>query len=94
MRSELQNGVNLLVRHAKFFNQFIHAHVFDVLEHGRNGRPGAFKHPCAAPFAGNAFHGGALGPIEVGHVSYSLSSLLFSTVLLFHARSFCESALR
>ena len=40
----------------------------DLNEYGGNRRPGAFENPCAAPLAGDALHGGALGPIESCHI--------------------------
>jgi hypothetical protein len=76
-RGELQNSMNLFARHAKFFDEFINRHVFQVLEHYRNRRPGAFKYSCAASLAGNALDGGALGPIKSCHVGSLLSLAVF-----------------
>jgi hypothetical protein len=74
MRRELQNSLNLLPRHAKFFHQLVNAHILKVLEHGGDRHPGAFKHPRTAALAGDALHGGALGPIESCHNRNALSS--------------------
>jgi len=61
---ELQDGLNLLSRHAEFLHQLIDAHVPKIFKHCRNGSAGPSENPCAADFAGDAFHGGALRPIE------------------------------
>ena len=68
---ELQNRMNLFARDAKFCDQFIHRHVFQVLEDGRNRRARAFKHPCAAPLAGDALDRGAFLPIKARHAVLS-----------------------
>jgi hypothetical protein len=71
---ELQDSLNLFPRHPKFFHQLVNAHILKVLEHSGYRRSGAFKHPCAAPLAGDALYGGALGPIESCHVRTLISS--------------------
>src|SRR5271157_1961646 len=43
---------------------------FKVLENGGNRHTGVLKHPCTAYLAGDALHGGILGPIESCHVLY------------------------
>jgi len=65
--NEIQNGMHLFARDAEFLDQFVHGHVLDVLEHDRNGHPGAPEDPSAAALAGDAFHCRALGPIEICH---------------------------
>src|SRR5271157_2257346 len=43
---------------------------FKVLENGGNRHAGVLKHPCTAYLAGDALHGGTLGPVESCHVLY------------------------
>jgi hypothetical protein len=71
VRSELENGVNLLARQSEFLHEFIDAHVLNVLEDGGNRCSRAFEYPCAAALAGNAFHSGALRPIDCRHLPNS-----------------------
>jgi hypothetical protein len=65
---KLQHGGDLLAGERILFHQFFNRHaVLQVLKHDRNRRPCVFEHPCAAHLAGDAFDGGALGPVERGH---------------------------
>jgi len=68
---ELKHGVDLFPRDIELLNDlFYGGSGFEVLEHGGHGHAGVLEHPCAAQSAGNAFDGGALGPIESCHALY------------------------
>jgi hypothetical protein len=56
VRSELQDSLNLLAGNPEFLDQFINAHVLQVLEHRGNGSSRTPENPCAAAFTGDALH--------------------------------------
>ena len=66
---EIEDGYDLFPRNWVLFDDFIYGYaVVKILENESNRRPRIPKRPTTAHLAGNAFHGGALGPIETCHV--------------------------
>src|ERR1035437_5416680 len=64
---EVKDRLDLLASHVELFHHFGDAHVFEVLEDGCYGQAGIAEDPGATDFAGDAFDGGALRPIEIRH---------------------------
>jgi len=61
-----QDGLDLLTSYArKPLQKVVNAGTrFQVLEKGFDGNAGSFENPSAAHLSGDAFDGGALGPVE------------------------------
>jgi hypothetical protein len=61
---ELEDRSNLFARNIELFDDFVNGQaIFEVLEDGCYGHACAAENPRATQFAGDAFDGGALGPI-------------------------------
>ena len=73
-RHKVEHRSNLLPRHVELFHHFFDAQIFKVLDHCGNRQPRVPKHSCTADPAGDAFHGGALRPVETRHL-FGASSL-------------------
>jgi hypothetical protein len=68
LTSEVQDGFYFLWRHVEHFRDFRERHTgFQIFEYGLNGHAGSSENPSTAYFAGNAFYGRTLGPIESWH---------------------------
>jgi hypothetical protein len=77
----MQHGIDLFTRHGKFLHHFFYGQAsLQILEYRCDWHPGIPEHPGAANFAGDAFHGGTLRPIESCHVL-----TLPSIVAFYHA---------
>jgi hypothetical protein len=80
---ELKYGVDLFARYIKLLNDFVYAGSgFKVVEDGGCGHPGITKHPSAAQSTRRALYGGALGPIERGHLLPSFHRTPYKVALV------------
>lgn len=62
--------VHLLMGYGKLFDHFLNAHAsFEIFKQDFYWRSCVSQHPCATHFAGDAFYGGALGPVDCYHDS-------------------------
>src|SRR5208282_909999 len=79
--SEVEHGDNLFSRDVEPLHDFLYTCAgFEVLENGGDRHSRVFKYPRATALAGNAFHGGALGPIESCHVVTLLSIVVLGSL--------------
>ena len=61
----MKGGPDLVGGHIQDLGDFADGHPgFQVFEDGLDGHPGSAEDPGPADFAGDAFDGGALGPVE------------------------------
>jgi hypothetical protein len=74
---EFDHRHNLLMRQMEpIHNLADRSAHFEIVKYDGNRRPGIPKYPCAAALAGDALHGGTLGPIEICHVFASFHRIL------------------
>src|SRR5580698_4812743 len=66
---EVEYSFYLFARNRVLLDDLINGHaVLKVLENKFNRRPRISEGPSAAYLAGDAFHGGTLGPVDTCHV--------------------------
>src|SRR3984957_13970793 len=68
LRHKFKHRRNLLPRHVELLHHFFDTQILKVLNDCGNRQPGIPEHPCAADLTRNAFHSGALRPIEIRHI--------------------------
>jgi hypothetical protein len=88
MSGELQDSLDLFARHSKFVDEFVNAHILQVLENSRDGRASPPENPRAATLARNAFYGRTLRPIKTWHDPRSFSFRI--PPLRTHRYSLCD----
>ena len=65
LSDEIQHGCYLVARHIELLHDVVDAEIFDILDDGGDGQPGALEHSGTGDSARDALDGLALGPTNV-----------------------------